>query len=347
MIDWSDRSIKDEIHVIMVDPHNLDITRGELEHLILSGCSVSYGYNTDTRVSAKLETLGSNYIDGSWLRIVHRRGDYEEELGTFVLQNPPSVTEEGGQKKYEYTLQSVLWALSSDYRKSHFSIGKGAYTLDVFDRLCKINSKSGVHGAGVRNHRYTSSKVFEVGDSYLSFYFDICSTANDRLDVDGHGRITINPYYSPSEITPSWSVDADDPRTMLLSGGVSTETSADTVPGRAIVIYTSGDDEIIGSADRPPSSEFSFARRGYMIATKYQVSDMTPATQARAKQLAQQYLNSTDKVITTKCSMLYFPCKCGETMYLTVGGVRKKYLIQSIDPIHLDKMTMDLTLKEV
>ena len=57
MIDWTDRSIPDEVHVMMVDPHNLDIVRCELENLVLSDCSVSYGYNTDTRTSAKLATL--------------------------------------------------------------------------------------------------------------------------------------------------------------------------------------------------------------------------------------------------------------------------------------------------
>ena len=78
MIDWTDRSIPDEVHVMMVDPHNLDIVRGELKNLVLSDCSVSYGYNTDTRTSAKLATLGSNYIDNSWLRIIHKRGDFTE-----------------------------------------------------------------------------------------------------------------------------------------------------------------------------------------------------------------------------------------------------------------------------
>ena len=28
--DWSDRSIKSEIRVFMIDPHNLNIIRGEL-----------------------------------------------------------------------------------------------------------------------------------------------------------------------------------------------------------------------------------------------------------------------------------------------------------------------------
>lgn len=344
--DWSDRTVKNEMHVFMIDPHNLNIIRGELEHLVLSGCSVSFGYDTDTRTSANLETLGSNYIDGSWLRIVLDHGGSEIEIGTYVLKNPPGAKVKNREKHYTYELQSVLWGLSEDYCVGYFSIGSGSYTLDAFERICATCGKDYLIN-GARNYRYTATKIFEAGESYLSLLFDICDISNNRLDVDGHGRITISPYNSPSSLTVSWTVDADDAKTMLISSDITESTSSENVPGRAIVIYSNGDQEIIASADRDSSSEFSSQRRGFMIAEKYQVNDLSPATKARAQELAEQYLKKSDKVITLECSMLYFPCKCGEILSLIREGKQKKYLIQSISEIKFDEMTMNLTLKEV
>ena len=347
MIDWRDRTRKDEIHVRMVDPHNLDIDRGELEHLILSGCSISYGYETDTRVSAKLQTEGSNYISGSWLRIIHKAGDYENELGTFVVIDEPSWEWKSGMKIYSYELQSVLWTLSKDLVLGHFSIGAGAYALDAFDRICNTCGRTFVH-KNPRNYRYSTSKVYEACDSYLSDLFDICETSNNRLDVDGHGRVTISPYIVPSEIEPSWDVVDTDPRTLLLSSGISGSSNAHEVPSRAIVVYTSGDTEIIAAADRTSESPLSSAQRGYTIAEKYQVSDLSPATAAGAQALAKSNLERSSVTREMNASFLYFPCHPGETMNLTINGDKKKYLIKTIDPVSFtDPMTIKTTLKEV
>ena len=44
---------------------------------------------------------------------------------------------------------------------------------------------------------------------------------------------------------------------------------------------------------------------------------------------------------------MYFPAKCGETVRFTLNGVKHLCMIQAIDPINLDTMTMQLTLREV
>lgn len=346
MIDWSRQDYDDEIRVQLVDPHNLDNIRGEMTDLILSNSSVSYGYYTDTRVSAKLSTYGNSYIDNSWIRIIHKRGDVERELGTFVVQSRPSVESQYGHDIYTYDLQSVLWTLSKDLCNGHFSIGAGAYSRDVFERICNTCGRSWIHKAGERNHRYSATKVYDVGDDYLSFLFDVCDTAENRLDVDGHGRITDEPSFSPAEITPTWTIDEGDPRTLLLSDSITVSATNDLIAGRAIVIYTNNDTEIVATADRGSSSPYSSAQRGYMVASKYQVSDMSPATQARAQQLAKQYLDETAETIQLQCKTLYFPCETGETMYLIRNNEQKKYLIQSIE-LSLDTMNQSLTLKEV
>lgn len=347
MIDWRDAKRDYEIHVMQVDPNNLDIERGELENLILSGCSISSGYYTDTRISAKLQTLGSNYIDGSWLRIRLISGDYTSDMGTFVLQDDPSYEEKSGGTIYSYELQSVLWGLSEDLCFGHFAIGTMAYSEDVFERICKTCCKTYIINAGANNYRYAASKVYDASVSYLSILFDVCDASGNRLDVDGHGRITMSQHLTPSQITPAWTIDADDPRTLLLAAGISTSSSTHDIPGRVIVVYTNGDTEIIASADLDSTSPYSSQRRGYMITKNYNVSSLDSETHECADTLAQTYLAAYESSTTTKASFLYFPCKCGETLTLIRDGESKKYLIQSIDPINLGDMTMEIELKEV
>ena len=346
-IDWKNQRRKDKISAVMVDPHNLDSTRGELENLILEGSSISYSYDADTRVTAKLKTFGSNYIPGSWIRIIHSVGnEYKNELGTFVLQNNPGYTYENNQTIYEYTLQSVLWGLSNDYTSSHFSIGEGAYSLAVFDKICSICEKTGVHNPGTRNYRYNNSKVYPIGDSYLSFLFDICDSSNNRLDVDGHGRITISPYIVPSEISPAWEVDSLDENTLLISDAIDFSSSSENVPGRAIVIYTNGDAEMSATADVPMSSQFSFEQRGYTIAKTYQINDLENPTKTQLSKMAENYLNESQMINEINPSFLYFPCKCGETINLTIDHKQKKWMIYSVD-LDLETMHINTTLKEV
>lgn len=336
-----------EIRALMIDPHNLDIVRGELEHLILSGCSISYGYYTDTRMSAKISTLGSNYIPGSWIRILAKTDDQELELGTFVVDGKPEITYKDGEAEYSYSLQSVLWALSEDFCLWHYSIGAGAYALDAFKHICKIVDKSNLKLPGAKNYRYSAAKVYEVGESFLSMLHDLCRTSGNRLDVDGHGRITIAPYFLPGQISSKYTIDSDDPETMLLAGTISRSVSNDSVPGRALVIYTSGENEIAAYAQQLPTSEYSSDFRGYMITKKYNVSDLAPATYARAQELAKSYLDQAAETVQVKCSALYFPCSPGECIDLVLFGEKRKYMIQSIDPLNLETMIMGLTLKEV
>jgi hypothetical protein len=348
-MNWKDQNRIDEFHFLMVDPHNLDVVRGELSNVKLEDCSITQGYETDTRISGKVSLLSGSYIMNSWIRIVHevRKENYRNELGTFIPINPASKTSSGA-KIDSYDLQSVLWALKSDLCPFHFSIGAGAYALDAFDRICDNCGRAYIHAAGVNNYRYTTSKVYEMGDSYLDDLFDICSASGNRLDVDGHGRITISKYTSPRYITASWDLDYDDPKSMITSDGIETSSTDYDTPNRAIVIYQNDNVEIYAYADAPSRYIFSSAQRGYVTASVHQVSDMSPATKLNAQAMANRYLEEGLTGVTEyKLTALYFPAKAGETLNLTFGGNTHHCLIKSIDPINLKSMTMGLTLKEV
>lgn len=340
---WRDGAREDKISVLLVDPWDLDSVRGELTSVILSGCSITEGYYTDNRISGKVEAMDDgSWIDGSWMRIVLRCPGYgfEQELAT-LIPTKIAYEESKGATIVDYTLQSVLWSMSSDTQPSHFTIGKGATTTQVFNRICSAVKKTGLVLPGANNKRYTSSVVYELGDSYLSDLYDICTNADNRLSVDGHGRITMAKYVAPSRREPDWELDTSDNRTMVVSDGVSWEDSPGDVADRSIVTYKNGDTEVIGSA------ELGSNTRGYTIAKVHQENDMTPATSTRASELARSYLVSDSSSTTDrKVSTLYFPCHQGDIVTLIDGSSTTKNLVKTVEA-HLEDMTLDLTLREV
>lgn len=350
MIDWKDPRRVDNIHLYMVDPHNLDDVIGEIKDVTLSGCSLTFGYDTDTRASGKIQFLDENYIKNSWIRIVHevKKEGYKKELGTFVAVSPGKEFH-GERNSYTYDLQSVLWTLSKDRCPSHFSIGAGSYALDVFDRICHTCNRAYIHGSGVKNYRYTETVIYEMGDPYLDDIKDVANISGNRLEVDGHGRILINPFVSPRYITPTWTLNADDERSLVQSASISSSSTAYDISGRAIVTYQKGDDEeIFAYSDVSNDSDFSTAKRGYTMAELYSVSDMVPATKARAQELADEYLrNQLSSVVEYSMTSKYFPCMVGETLTFIYKGEAHLCLIKTIDPINLSDMTMGLTLSEV
>ena len=119
------------------------------------------------------------------------------------------------------------------------------------------------------------------------------------------------------------------------------EPESDEVPSRTIVV----NGNYIGVADLPDGAEYSAAQRGYVKAVKYSGTGIK--SNAAAQSLAQSYLDGFTKVTQWSMSTLYFPAKCGENVTFRIDGQKHLCMIQSIDPVDLETMTMKITLREV
>lgn len=345
---WQDPERVDEIHVLMVDPNNLDSVRGELVGIELSGCSVDFGYYTDNRVSGKVRCFDGGYINYSWLRIVHECPgySYRNELATLV---PTQIAEKHarGSVETDFTLQSTLWSISNDALPSRWTIGKGAMSNDAFTRICDAVNKPRVLLPSVHNYRFTETVAYEIGDTFLSDLFDIANKANNRLDVDGHGRITLGPYVSPSQREPDW--DISDETGMIVSGGVDRTTKPGDFVSREIITYHNDKADMVGSADVSDDSPASAAKRGYRVAKteSYNAEEKESVTVAKLQNIAQQNLmKASDYGGERSVTCLYFPAKAGDIIRLTTDGNQSKCLVKDVG-VHLSDMTVDLTLKEV
>src|SRR3712207_6045789 len=240
MIDWMDPRIEHEWRFLQIDPHNLDVVRGELRGVALDGCSLTFGFETETRASAKIKVVEGDYIPGSWIRIIDTvpGTGYREEAGTFIVSGVSGDTVETGLHAVSYELQSVLWALKEDYCGGHWTVGQGASALTAMRDVAEGCEKSFVAKAGASDYRYGSTKVYDLGASYLSILQDICTASGNYLSVDGHGQITAEKYVRPEQRGVRWDLDATSDRSVILDSGIETNTSLYDMQSRAIVTYT-------------------------------------------------------------------------------------------------------------
>lgn len=341
MIDWADPKRTDVIHFMMVDPNDLDSAYGDIEDVQSGASSLTYGYYTDTRYSSKIVFLkGNNYVKNAWIRIVHEvpSEGYTNELGTFVPVSPN--VDYGGAVTESYDLQSPLWALSKDVCTSVYSVGKGASFVKAF---CNILDNCGRPYVLNNPNDFAAQKaaVFEAGTSYLDILFNIADTTNNRIDLDGHGRVTLGPAPDHQTLSPAWELDVDDPRSVVIEGSVKMEPESQEIPNRTIVIQGS----YIGVADLPEGSEYSAAQRGYVNAQVYSGTGVN--SKAAAQAMAQAYLNGFSKITQWSLETMYFPAHAGDNVQFTIDGEKHLCMIQSIDPVNLETMTMKLTLREV
>jgi len=355
MTDWADLTRTDRIVVEQVSPTNLDAAMGTLDGVELGGSSLSWGYYVDSRVTGKLTVMGEGWRRGSALRVTHQVPEwgYSRELGTFIVTNDAATRTRGGWS-YELDLQSTLYGLSTDLLVRPWAISANAMALTAARQLVEAAGRELV-ADGANDYRLKSTKVITVGTSRLSALFALADMANDRLDVDGHGRVVLAPYVPPSAKVPTLTVDLGDPRGVALDG-VKRTTDWLKMPNVAAVSYTynSGgkQQQINASATVAASSLLAHSARGYTVTDLHELSEMSPATAARAQQLAAQYLtNDGVEHVEWTLSTTYLPITAGDVVDLVVHDGADEYrgarrcLVKTCE-LALGDMTMALTLKE-
>lgn len=351
---WRDPAYIPVLKAYAVDPHNFDLTRCEIEGLQQSG-HITWGYDSDTRVSASISVLDPTFPHGSWIRLVVEAPEYTEELGTFAISHIQK--EEVGENSLlvSYDLQSVLWALSEDRGGYHYCIGSGVKTQTAAARIVSdVCGRKYRFLPGMRDTASGSNTVYEIGDSFLSILFDICNKSNNRLDCDGHGRITFEPYISPRNREYDVEIDERDPRSIVLDSGLTEDDSSGEAYNRTIVYYkgrpegSDKDVEILAGGQVVSSDPISASVTGVTRTQVHTVNDMSPATQARANQLVSTYISDdVDPNITRDRTIMWIPIKGGVVMKWTDKlGVTGKWFARTVEG-NFDDWTMSLTTKKV
>lgn len=344
---WEDGAREDVITLQRVTPRHVDDVIGEVPHIVLSDCSLTFGYYTDNRVQGSICYEGTWDGDLSYLRLVHECPDYgyRNELATLVIDSITDTSQKGSVKT-KLTCQSMLWALADDKTDWCYAIGAGALANDVVASICDEGGFQHLVMPGAGDHRYQQTVVYKIEDSRLSILFDAAADAGNRLDVDGHGRITVTHYTPPAERDPDWLLDANSPRSIVIDEGDDKETSLGDAYGRTIVVYTNGNEQVAGGVEAPSDAIASWQRRGYLRANVHTLNEMNPPTREHAAQIAKSYQSEDiDVGVKRNIKCMYFPIVAGDMVrYIDTAGNSAKYLAQEVTA-NLADMTVNLTLK--
>lgn len=345
MIDWDDSTRQDRLAFELVDPNDLDSSRGWLDGAVRRDSNVTYAYYTDTRVSSELAVCDCNYVENSLVRVHHYvdAWSYHAELGTFFVEDG-DLGELHGVESGTLHLGSKLVALRDDSWVRHYSIASGQYAKAVLAAIFDEEGLAYRIAPSVRDYRYAAANVYEFGESVISTVFDVCDKAGARLGVDGHGTITVDPYVLPSSRAP---VHEYGPRNIL--GRVEVSRSSMTMPGRVGVIHKGSDDsEITAYADVPATSPAARSRRGRRVTEIVDVADMSPATFERAGQIARERLaNATAEDVEYRFEAMYWPGREGDAVTLRLGGVSVPCMVKTLEVSLVPGLTTSVSLKGV
>lgn len=352
---WKNLAHTNDVEIQMISQNDGHTILKNLTGVELAGSYISMGYYTDSRQQAVINTVNSNYIRNSFIKIIHKvpEWNYAKSLGVFAVTN-----DNGSLKPNKYVAplrcSSMLYLESLDFAATPKVINKNATILDVFKSISSQSRRRYSIDSNINNYKFSSTYILEAGKSTLDRLFTLSNASKNRIDVDGDGLIHVSPYILPNNKTPVFRFDLADENGMIIDE-LSRSSNYLELPTRVVVYHSYSDSAgnekyIYGYADS--TGQLSEGYKGYRIVDFIEEPELTPRTKARADALAKSYLAvNTKELIEWEFSCPYIPLWEGDVVTLNINdgptqyrGLRK-CLVKSIK-INLDTFIMDLTLKE-
>lgn len=347
MTDWLDQRREGHMRAVMVSPNNPDIELGELTGINWATAAISGGYYTTARTSAALTAKDTNWVENSFIRIIYEipEWDYTRELGTYFVANDNSHRKNGCWET-SFELHSMLAAIDAEIIPDRLVIQPGTCAIDVIKHILDEAERPYTFQTPLHDKRFQSATILDGGVSRLTRLSSMCSTSNNRLDVTGHGLIQVAPYVSPDSKTPKLNLSLTDPRGIVFDG-LDRYSNRLELPNQAAVAYrytitdengNTYDEEITATVTAGPSSPNSASRIGYKITHYQELTEMSPATHARAEEIARANLaNNTREKTEWNLRSKYLPLWTGDVITLDIpDGVeryagRRKCLVKNVD----------------
>lgn len=344
-MDWTSGMRDDRLVFEMVDPNDLDSSRGELTGVVRDGSSLTFAYDTDLLMSGELKIIDAPFIENSLIRIhlYVDKDDYHDELGTFFVTSDDLELNHG---VYSGTLElsSRLVALSDDVWIRNFTIPKGSSAISVLADLLESYGLEHSFDQSISDYVYNDSNIFTFGENVLDTVLDICEKLKARLSINGHGIILLNPIIDDALKNPVFEIDGG-----FVIGAVTVKDETYSMPSRIGVINKSEDGtEIIAYADVPTYSPAARSRRGRRITKTYELSDMPVASYVHAAKEAQARLDEESSGARTfTFRSLYIPLREGNVVDFRFMSIRAKCVTKTIELSLAPGLAQQLTIREV
>lgn len=362
-VDWAKLGKTWRVRYKMVSPSDLNSTLGELEGVVPSTASITESYYGDTRVQAKLSFVGDGWVRQSFVRIIAELPDegYKEELGTFLATSDDASTE-NGEWTTSLDLESMLYALDQE-SGVQWTVKEGASALHAIERMLKNCGRDYIDKTA-NDKVLGKNHVYQADKSFLARVYDLCDRSGNRLDVDGHGRVTVEKYVRPRKKTPSFEIDLKAADGMA-HDGVSRSSNYLQIPTDCVVYATKNEDYtttnakgkkvtkqrtkyVYGTASN--GGRVGRGKRGYVITKVVNETDVEDPTASGMHAKAKEYLaNASGESEQYELTCEYMPIHAGDVGILRglddpYYPSKQKVLVKERE-LELEHMTMKLTLK--
>lgn len=336
---WFRDGVQNTFEYEMIEPGQLTESCGELEGVI-SG-ELTFSYYSHLKESGSLTISGSNYKKNKLIRIWHvakyRQDERRSVLATMFVSGE-DLTYKYGRYTGKLTLSSMLYRFERDLLAWDTGFSAGASALSTFKFV--VNSAGGQYSihSGIVDKKFNKSVVFPFGDANRVRLQHCADFLNAQIGVTRNGYIGLNPYTEPKYKSLTFNIPKGDDSITLV--GVNVETNAYEINNRYAVKYESNNKSIFAYADVALSHPASYAKTAMRRTDCYAISDMTPETQARAQQIANQrrslYSGATRKY---EVNMFYMPLdatygQCGNFQYQDTSGhkgINADVMVQQVE----------------
>lgn len=361
---WDKTGYSYDIDVLLVHQTDVNDVLGSLSGVQKSGMSVKESYYSDSRVQAKVSTLveqgeSDGYIENARIRLILSvpSKSWSRELITGYVSDI-DVSVQNGYTKRSYTIEGTMWGLLDHKMNIPVTISKGAWLVSVWSDLMKKQTRMQYSTSESQDYNFSNTIVYEPGTPLSTLLFEISSGYN-RMEVDGHGVVTLKAYVAPSKKTPERFISYDDPNGLLVSS-ISSVDSFYEIPGRSVVTATVSDESgksqkvIVGYYDAPSGHPTSIDSRGWLKGRtdSYNGSSETPSVSELNAQAKKIWESEQNNGVEWSASSMFADYRAGEVINLVVPDPKngteeiKKVLISTVST-NLESMVQELTMKEV
>lgn len=236
MIDsfWTTSGRLDVFKFEQVAPNNYEKSLGYLDGV--TGGNLTFGYNTDLKVSGSLDVSATKFIENCIIRIHYCPSLDENQKKDIVLCTCYAYADEMKFDKGRYTgtleLVSTLARYTDDVLQTDFTIGKNKTYKNELRRMLKRESSGGKYKfmSDVADKKCSSAEVFEKGKAQMEVIQNVADGLSAQVGVDTKGTMTFKKYIAPSKKSCTYKLPSGQYSVTL--PGVEISTGKSEMPGR-------------------------------------------------------------------------------------------------------------------
>lgn len=199
---WTTSGRVDSFEYELVAANDFNKSLGYLTGV--TGGKLTFGYDTDLKVSGSIDVSSTKFIENCIIRIHYKPRLSEAQKKDIILATCFAYTDKMTFDKGRYygpiELVSTLARYTDDVLQANFTIGKNKTYKNELSRLLKKESTGGKYkfGSNVTNKKCTSAVAFEKNKPTMDVIQAVADGLDARIDVDEYGTMLIEKYITPS-----------------------------------------------------------------------------------------------------------------------------------------------------